>query len=70
MYRRIVNDKLAFPSYVNDVCQDLIAQLLNRNPSDRLSDPNLMKRHKFFDGIDWELLYQKKIPPPFIPIVV
>ena len=28
-----------------------------------------MKRHKFFEGINWELLFQKQITPPYIPNV-
>lgn len=28
-----------------------------------------MKRHRFFDGIDWELLFQKKVTPPYVPQV-
>ena len=26
-----------------------------------------VKEHPWFAGIDWELLLQKKIPPPFVP---
>jgi len=69
MYRKIINDKINFPPYMNEVSKDLISRLLERNPEERLIDPNLMKRHKFFEGIDWELLYQKQIPPPYIPDV-
>ena len=58
MYQRILNEQLTFPSFVSPLAQDylarvcsfflfhLISQLLAKNPSERLSDPNLMKRHK------------------------
>jgi len=69
MYRRIMNDRLTFPNYVSEVAKDIISLLLIRNPDERLADPNQIKRHRFFEGIDWELLYQKKIPPPFVPVV-
>ncbi len=26
-----------------------------------------MQRHPFFNGLDWQQLYQRKIPPPYNP---
>jgi len=69
MYRRILMDKLTFPSFISPIAQDYIARLLAKNPADRLSDPNLMKRHKWFEGLSWENLFMKKVTPPFIPPV-
>ncbi len=48
------------------------AQLLNRNPKHRLGaqrDAVDLKEHAFFKDIDFDALYQKKIPPPFKPLV-
>ena len=48
------------------------AQLLNRNPQNRLGarlDAAELKEHPFFKTIDWDLLYRKQITPPFKPIV-
>jgi hypothetical protein len=28
-----------------------------------------LKRHPFFDGLDWDKLYRKEIAPPFKPAV-
>lgn len=38
-------------------------------PASRLGyyGPQEVKQHLFFTEIDWELLYQKKIEPPFKP---
>lgn len=69
MYRKILMDPLTFPSYVSPLAQDFIARCLEKDPTVRLSDPNLMKRHKWFDGISWQDLFMKKIPPPFLPPV-
>jgi hypothetical protein len=47
-------------------------QLLNRNPKHRLGaqrDAAELKEHPFFASIDWDLLSQRKIPPPFKPYV-
>ena len=58
-------------SNVNDVSLDIIHKLLNTNDKLRLgSGPNGVKdvkAHPFFEGIDWELLESKQVPPPFIP---
>lgn len=69
MYRRIVSDRLTFPPYVSETARGLIGLLLEKDPSKRLSDPELIKRHPFFDGIDWDALYRKRIAPPFVPAV-
>lgn len=69
MYRKIMTDKLTFPDFVNADARSLLEQLLERDAEKRLTEPNLIKRHPFFKGINWELLYQKKIPPPYLPEV-
>ncbi|EGC32113.1 hypothetical protein DICPUDRAFT_38849 [Dictyostelium purpureum] len=69
MYRKIMMEKLTFPHFISQEARSLLELLLERDPEKRLADPNLIKRHPFFRQIDWELLFQKKIPPPFIPNV-
>jgi hypothetical protein len=47
-------------------------QLLNRNPKHRLGaerDAAELKEHPFFKSIDWNLLANKQITPPFKPVV-
>lgn len=47
-------------------------QLLNRNPKHRLGaqrDAAELKEHAFFKAIDWDLLAQRAVPPPFKPYV-
>ena len=38
-------------------------------PRERLGSRSIddIKRHIFFDGVDWAALYQKRVEPPFIP---
>lgn len=48
--------------------QDLITQLLVKNPQKRLGaqrGAEEIKAHPFFKGINWALLRQEK--PPFVP---
>jgi hypothetical protein len=48
--------------------------LLERNPERRLGCGPLgaeeIKRHAFFEGIDWLKLYNKEYNPPYNPNVV
>jgi hypothetical protein len=39
---------------------------LNRDPETRIGKVNkqAIKKHPFFNGIDWDLLYERKIKPP------
>jgi len=69
MYRKIMTDKLTFPDFVHADARNLLEQLLERDADKRLTEPNLIKRHPFFKAVDWEKLYEKKIPPPFMPEV-
>lgn len=34
-------------------------------PKERVSDPDEIKKHEFFNGIDWEKLAKREVPPPF-----
>ncbi len=51
--------------------QDLIARLLERKPTRRLGmlagRAGDIKRHKWFESLDWEALGARKLEPPRIP---
>ena len=40
--------------------------MLSRDPKNRLGVKNKdeIKNHEFFYDVDWDLLYQRRIPPP------
>ncbi len=64
------------PSYGIDIPQvttSFLRQLLTHNAKNRLgSSPTNTAEvmdHEYFAGIDWEGLYHKKVPAPFIPNV-
>ncbi|KAA1468452.1 kinase-like protein [Dentipellis sp. KUC8613] len=67
-YRQaLLNDPLNFlVGEVDPVTQDLLERLLSKNPAKR---PKLdeVKKHPFFESIDWDALARKEIPPPFLP---
>lgn len=71
MYKNIAFGKVRFPKEVlSPEGRSFVKGLLNRNPKHRLGaigDARELRAHPFFRDIDWKLLCEKKIPPPFIP---
>ena len=61
MYRKILQEPLAFPSS-NRVARDLLMHLLNLDHQGRLgaNDAAGTKSHHFFAYIDWRTLLQQK----------
>lgn len=61
----------SFPSFFSSDSKDIIDRLLEPSKSRRLG--NLVggvediKKHAFFQSIDWVKLYQKEIDPPAVP---
>ncbi|RXW24432.1 hypothetical protein EST38_g1404 [Candolleomyces aberdarensis] len=73
MYEHILNKPLEFGDEFSSEARAILTGLLNRDPSRRLgvNGAEDIKRHPFFHNhIDFKLLAQKKIRPPFKPSVV
>ena len=64
-----MNSPIDYPETMTPEAKDIISMLLIRDPAKRLANPEEIRKHPFFKGIDWDLLFQKKITPPFIPSV-
>ncbi|KAI3406842.2 YPK2 [Candida oxycetoniae] len=70
MYKKILQNPLRFPPFLeNTDAQDLLIKLLQKDPSQRLSDAQEIKNHPFFKDIDWNKLLNKSYLPPFKPNV-
>jgi serine/threonine protein kinase len=71
MYKNIAFGKVRFPrDTLSQEGRNFVKGLLNRNPKHRLGatdDAEELKRHAFFNDIDWDLLSKKLITPPFKP---
>lgn len=71
MYKNIAFGKVRFPrDTLSQEGRNFVKGLLNRNPKHRLGatdDAEELMRHPFFEDIDWSLLAQKLIAPPFKP---
>uniref|UniRef100_A0A673J9T5 protein kinase C n=1 Tax=Sinocyclocheilus rhinocerous TaxID=307959 RepID=A0A673J9T5_9TELE len=67
VFDSIVNDEVRYPRFMSP------ESLLQKNPEKRLGageqDANEVKRHRFFQGIDWEALLSKSVKPPFLPSI-
>ncbi|KAI9287054.1 kinase-like domain-containing protein [Umbelopsis sp. AD052] len=71
MYRRVLEDALTFPEDFDPVTADFIDGLLQRDPALRLgagpNGPMEICSHAYFDDLDWDDVYSKRITPPYIP---
>ena len=45
------------------IVRDMVLKLLRRNPVNRFTVTELME-HEYFDGVDWDAVYNLKIQPP------
>ncbi|KAF9267351.1 Pkinase-domain-containing protein [Marasmius fiardii PR-910] len=72
MYQKILNDPLVFGPEISPEAQSILTGLLTRDPTRRLgvNGAEEIRRHRFFENhLDFKLLAQKKIHPPFKPSV-
>lgn len=72
--KKILAGKISFPKSVDKVSVDLILRLLNPDKNKRLgSAPQNgaadIKRHPFFNGVNWGMFERRMIRPPIIPKV-
>jgi len=70
MFRKIVSEDITFPEELEgSTAANLISLLLKKTPDERLTDFTAVKRHPFFSELDFDKLYRKEIPPPYVPTV-
>ena len=71
IYDAILRYEPLYPIHMPRDSVALMQQLLVREPERRLGsgpeDALEVMRHPFFKGIDWDDLYHKRIPVPFLP---
>ncbi|KAK9867128.1 hypothetical protein WJX84_004628 [Apatococcus fuscideae] len=71
--RRIVDEnwQIKYPPYLSPAAKDLVSRLLERKPARRLGmlsgRANDIKRHRWFDGFDWDGVITRKMTPPRKP---
>lgn len=71
VYRRITVGYFEYPAQVSINARRLIAGLLEQDLSKRLgcmvNGSQDVKQHTWFKGVDWSMVQQKKIQPPWVP---
>jgi hypothetical protein len=63
LFELINKGLVTFPPYVSTEAQDLMSQLMHKDATRRPDFPQI-KRHIFFRDLDWQALYEKRIPAP------
>ena len=73
MYEKILNAPIPLPKYLSRNARSLFLGLLERDPRRRLGSSKLdaqeIKKHAFYNDINFELLLKLKIKPPYKPKV-
>jgi len=69
MYKKIMAAKLVLTPAISEKAADLLGGLLKRNPAERLTNPDDIKKHPWFASIDWDKLEKLEVKPPYIPPV-
>ena len=69
IYQEILKKQLNFNGLNNQnhLLNDLIKHLLDKEPALRFSSFGDIKNHPFFKDFDWDLLFTKKLNPPYLP---
>lgn len=67
--RNILHDEPPDSPLLTPATADLIRKLLRKCPKNRLLNFNEIKRHPFFDGLDWEAVSNRSLTPPWIPSI-
>ncbi|ORY04817.1 Pkinase-domain-containing protein [Basidiobolus meristosporus CBS 931.73] len=72
IYEKILEGRLMFPSHFDPAARDLIKKLLTNDRTKRLGNlkdgPEDVKKHKWFRGIDWQIVLERKVPAPIVPL--
>ena len=73
IYEKILDGKIDWPKSVDNLAKDLIRKLLIIDRSKRIGNlrngSEDVKAHKWFKGLDWEDVLNRKLRPPFVPKV-
>ncbi|XP_074599782.1 protein kinase C iota type isoform X2 [Brevipalpus obovatus] len=73
LFQVISTKAIRIPRFITVKAQNVLKGFLDKSPDSRLGcNPALggfqeIKSHPFFKPIDWDLLSEKKVPPPYVP---
>eukprot|EP01065_Artemidia_motanka_P050272 TRINITY_DN8565_c0_g1_i1.p1 TRINITY_DN8565_c0_g1~~TRINITY_DN8565_c0_g1_i1.p1 ORF type:complete len:515 (+),score=159.93 TRINITY_DN8565_c0_g1_i1:84-1547(+) len=64
VFQLIMSKQPVIPDVLSANSRDLLTRLLVKNPSHRLSDPERVKSHPFFAGVNWDKLLRRQYAVP------
>jgi cGMP-dependent protein kinase len=69
IYQDILKKPVSFQGLnnQNNLLNDLIKHLLEKEPALRMSCLSNVKSHPFYKDYDWDLLFAKRLNPPYLP---
>ncbi|KAL6069412.1 hypothetical protein STEG23_021106 [Scotinomys teguina] len=73
LFESILHDDVLYPVWLSKEAVSILKAFMTKNPNKRLgcvaaqNGEDAIKQHPFFKEIDWVLLEQKKVKPPFKP---
>ena len=71
LFKHIKSGEPEYPEDMSPACKDLLMGLFKKDPAERLGgkdgDAQAIKDHPWYSQVDWDILMEKKIIPPFKP---
>ncbi|KAJ7413908.1 hypothetical protein BTVI_42080 [Pitangus sulphuratus] len=72
LFEAILNDEVVYPTWLQQDAVAILKAFMTKNPTMRLGSPGLggesaILRHPYFKDLDWDLLNQRQMEPPFRP---
>ncbi|KAG7401142.1 hypothetical protein PHYBOEH_002700 [Phytophthora boehmeriae] len=67
LYTRILSGKIYWPRHLQAPLKDLLRQMLLPDPAKRLSNVESIKKHAWFEGVDWTIVPLCQVVAPHPP---
>ena len=70
IYKKIVQGEFSIPEGISEAASELISRLLVGNPDNRIGcrhGSQEIKECRWFEGVDFGIVFNKSIPAPWIP---
>jgi len=71
IYKKVLDVDYTMPRHLDVKVKDLIHQFLVKDPLKRIGvrrrGPEEVKKHQWLKGLDWDMLINRTVPPPYVP---
>jgi len=73
IYQKVLAGRIDFPRHFDVKAKDLIKRLLTQDRAKRFgclkNGAEDIKKHKWYKGVDWVMMYNRQASAPFVPAV-